>query len=102
MIFFSIHESWKQKFANTTIIKAKGYVTLFQIAAMRNKQDSGTKTVIELFLINSGASVICINIWGICSTYQTLYNKLEAIVNNHQLSVQKYIHRQVNLYRWLS
>ncbi len=70
----------------------------YQIAAMRNKQVSSTKTAIGLFLINSGALVTCINAlanMGICSTYQTLFNKLETIVNNHQSSVQSYIQKHV-------
>ncbi|UZO22821.1 uncharacterized protein OCT59_015170 [Rhizophagus irregularis] len=81
------------------LLKQKVMLLFYQIAAMRNKQVSGTKTAIGLFLINSGASVTCINAlanMGICSTYQTLYNKLETIVNNHQHSVQAYIYRQRN------
>jgi len=80
------------------LLKQKVMLLFYQIAAMRNKQVSGVKTAIGLFLIHSGASVTCINAlanMGICSTYQTLYNKLEFIVNNHQLSVKAYIDKHV-------
>ena len=43
------------------LLKQKVMLLFYQIAAMRNKQVSGTKTAIGLFLINSGASVTCIN-----------------------------------------
>ena len=80
------------------LLKQKVMLLCYQIAAMRNKQVSGTKTAIGLFLINSGASVTCINAlanMGICSTYQTLFNKLKTIAVNHQSSVQAYIQRYV-------
>ncbi|PKY59280.1 hypothetical protein RhiirA4_481879 [Rhizophagus irregularis] len=98
MIFQSMNPQSKNS-QTRQLLKQKVMLLCYQIAAMRNKQVSGTKTAIGLFLINSGASVTCINTlanMGICSTYQTLYNKLENIANNHQLSVQKYIHRQVS------
>jgi hypothetical protein len=52
---------------------------------------NGTKTAIGLFLINSGASVThkYFSKYGICPTYQTLYNGLEDIANNHQLRNSK-------------
>ncbi len=97
MIFQSMNPEGKNS-QTQQLLKQKVMLLCYQIAAMRNKQVSGTKTAIGLFLINSGASVTCINAlanMGICSTYQTQYNKLETIVNNHQPSVQAYIHRQV-------
>ncbi|PKK74738.1 hypothetical protein RhiirC2_846591 [Rhizophagus irregularis] len=62
---------------------------------------SGTKTAIGLFLINSSASVPCINTLQIWEFFNisNLYNKLENITNNHQLSIQKYIHKQYNSIR---
>ena len=80
------------------LLKQKVMLLCYQLAAMRNKQVSGTKTAIGLFLVNSGASVTCINTlanMGICSTYQTLFNKLETIAVNHQSSVQTYVQKHV-------
>lgn len=97
MIFQSMNPKGKN-LQTQQLLKQKVMLLCYQIAAMRNKQVSGTKTAIGLFLINSGASVTCINAlanMGICSTYQTLFNKLETIVNNHQSSVQSYIQKHV-------
>src|SRR5436305_11860832 len=80
------------------LLKQKVMLLYYQIAAMRNKQVSGTKTAIGLFLINLGVLVTCINAlanMGICSTYQTLFNKLKTIAVNHQSSIQAYIQRHV-------
>ncbi|GBC04688.1 hypothetical protein RclHR1_05800015 [Rhizophagus clarus] len=80
------------------LLKQKVMMLCYQFAAMCNKQVSGAKTAIGLFLINSGASVTCINALAnmrICSIYQTLYNKLETIAVN-QSSVQPYIRRHHN------
>ena len=95
--FDTIFQSMNSKSKNLQT-QQKVMLLCYQMAAMRNKQFSGAKTAIGLFLINSDASVICINAlanMGICSTYQTLFNKLEAIVNNHQSNVQAYVQKHV-------
>ena len=97
MIFRSMNPKSKNS-QTQQLLKQKVMLLCYQIAAMRNKQVSGAKTAIGLFLINLGASVTCINAlanMGICSTYQTLFNKLETIAVNHQSSVQAYIQKHV-------
>ena len=99
--FDTIFQSMNPKSKNLQtqqLLKQKVMLLYYQMAVMRNKQVSGAKTAIGLFLINSDASVICINTltnMGICSTYQTLFNKLEAIVNNHQSNVQAFVQKHV-------
>lgn len=66
----------------------------YQLASLQNKQVSSTKTTIGLFLLGSGASVVCINTlanMGICSTYQTVYNELTKIVAEDKKSVESYV-----------
>ena len=62
----------------------------YQLTAIYNKQVSGIKTAIGLFLINSDTSVTCINVLAnmeICLTYYILFNKLKTIVVNYKFSI---------------
>ena len=60
MIFQSMNPKGKN-LQTQQLLKQKIMLLCYQIAAIRNKQVNGTKTAIRLFLINSGASVTCIN-----------------------------------------
>ncbi|CAG8636117.1 17325_t:CDS:2, partial [Racocetra persica] len=76
------------------ILKQKIMVFCYQMAELRNKQVSGSKTSIGLFFAKSGASAHCINTaasMGLCTMYQTASNKLNKISNEHYFSIQKYI-----------
>ena len=71
MIFQSMNPKGKNS-QTQQLLKQKVMLLCYQIVVMRNKQVSGTKTAIGLFLINSSTSVTCINAlanMGICSTY---------------------------------
>ena len=66
----------------------------YQIATLKNKQVSGTKTAIGLFMIESETSKNGINTlanMGMSSTYQTTYNILKKNADNHKSSVYIYI-----------
>lgn len=81
-------------------LKQKIMFLCYQMAALRNKQVSGAKTAIGLFLTGSGTSTSGVDSlanMGICSTYRTVYNKLEKIVERHEESVKKYIRESVCL-----
>lgn len=81
------------------MLKQKIMIICYQMVALRNKQISGTKTAIALFLLESGASVVCINTlanMGFCATYQTVYNMLERIANSHKSTVSTYINDHVS------
>jgi len=81
------------------ILQQKIMILCYQMAGLRNKQVSGVKTAVGLFLVESGASTHCINTvanMGICSTYQTVFNKLENLKKNHESSVQTYVKNSVS------
>jgi hypothetical protein len=66
----------------------------YQMAALRNKQVSGAKAAIGLYMTGTGTSTAGINTlsnMGISATYQTVYNNKKKIVAAHEQSVQKYI-----------
>ena len=76
----------------------------YQLASLWNKQVSGTKTTIGLFLLGSETFVVCINTlanMGICSTYQTVYNELKKTVSEYKISVENYIKDCKTDYKWL-
>jgi len=83
-----------------SLLKQKVMLLCYQMAALRNKQVSGTKTSIGLFLAESGTSTSGINTLaniGISATYQTVYNKLEKFVETHEETVQAYVKKSVCL-----
>ena len=69
------------------MLKQKVMILCYQMAALHNKQVSGTKTAIGLFMVRSGTSKNGINTlanMGMSSTYQTAYNmlkKMRIIIN---------------------
>jgi hypothetical protein len=70
------------------------------MVGLRNKQVSGTKFAIVLFLVESGTSTHCVNTiakMGFSTTYQTAFNRLNNIENAHQAGVQTYIQKFVRL-----
>lgn len=81
-------------------LRQKVMVLCYQMAGLRNKQVSGTKSAIRLFLVESGTSTHCVNTvakMGFSTTYQTAFNKLDKIENAHQSGVQAYIQKFVRL-----
>ena len=70
------------------------------MAGLRNKQVSGIKSAIKLFLVESGISTHCVNTvtkMGFSTMYQTAFNGLDKIENAHQAGVQNYIQKFVRL-----
>jgi len=81
-------------------LKQKVMILCYQMAGLRNKQVSGTKSAIGLFLVESGTSTHCVNTvakMGFSTTYQTAFNGLDKIENAHQAGVQNYIQKFVRL-----
>jgi hypothetical protein len=84
----------------------------YQIAALRNKQVSGAKTAIGLYMTGTGTSTVGINTlsnMGVSATYQTVYNHKKKIVDTHEQTVQEYISDNVRnfkiyfvIYRYLN
>ncbi|PKY52989.1 hypothetical protein RhiirA4_547445, partial [Rhizophagus irregularis] len=75
-------------------LKQKVMMLCYQMAALRNKQVSGAKAAIGLYMTGTGTSTAGINTlsnMGISATYQTVYNNKKKIVAAHEQSVQKYI-----------
>ena len=71
-------------------LKQKIMVLCYQMAGLRNKQVSGAKSAIGLFLVESGTFTHCVNTvakMGFSSTYQTAFNRLDKIENLHQSGV---------------
>jgi hypothetical protein len=71
------------------------------MAGLRNKQVSGAKSAIGMFLVESGTSTHCVNTiakMGFSSTYQTAFNRLDKIENVHQSGIQTYIQNFVRLF----
>ncbi|CAB5387234.1 unnamed protein product [Rhizophagus irregularis] len=69
------------------------------MATLRNKHVSSVKNSIGIFLAGSGTSVTGINSiagMGLSSTYQTVYNQIKDILNNHNTSVCNYIQENSN------
>ncbi|CAG8808561.1 2819_t:CDS:1, partial [Dentiscutata erythropus] len=75
-------------------LKEKIMVLCYEMAELRNKQVSGVKAALGLFFTKSRASAYCINTManmGLCTTYQTAFNKINGISDKHYDSVKKYI-----------
>ncbi|RHZ89113.1 hypothetical protein Glove_19g438 [Diversispora epigaea] len=83
-------KGWKTKES----LKQKVMLLCYQMAALRNKQVSGTKNVIELYMAGTGTSTVGINTlsnMGLSATYQTVYNNKKQIVNVYEQTIQEYI-----------
>lgn len=71
-------------------LKQKVMLLCYQMATLRNKHVSSVKSSIGIFLAGSGTSATGINSiagMGLSSTYQTVYNQIKDILNNHNTSV---------------
>ena len=80
-------------------LKQKVMLLCYQIATLQNKQVSTIKNSIGVFLTGSGTSVTGINSMaemGLSSTYQTVFKQIKDILNNHSISVCKYVQINVN------
>ncbi|RHZ73407.1 hypothetical protein Glove_231g3 [Diversispora epigaea] len=83
-------KGWKTKES----LKQKVMLLCYQMAALRNKQVSGTKNVIGLYMAGTGTSTVGINTlsnMGLSATYQTVYNNKKQIVNVYEQTIQEYI-----------
>ena len=70
----------------------------YQMAALRNKQVSGIKASIGLFMSGCGTSANGIDSlagMGLSSTYQTVFNRTKEILMKHNASVEAYINKNV-------
>jgi len=70
----------------------------YQMAALRNKQVSGIKASIGLFMSGCGTSANGIDSlagMGLNSTYQTVFNRTKEILMKHNASVEAYINENV-------
>ena len=93
MLFKAMNPKEKNKKTKESL-KQKIMVLCYQMAGLRNKQVSGAKSAIGLFLVESGTSTHCVNTVAkmeFSSTYQTAFNRLDKIENLHQSGVQTYI-----------
>src|ERR1043165_312874 len=73
ILFQSINPTQKNQ-ATKQLLRQKVMMLCYQIATLRNKQVSGTKTAIGLFMVESETLKNCINSFGkmkMNSTYQT-------------------------------
>ncbi|CAB5381415.1 unnamed protein product [Rhizophagus irregularis] len=86
-ILFQSMNPTQKNHATKQMLKQKVMMLCYQMAALRNKQVSGTKTAIGLLMVGSGTSKNGINTlanMGMSSTYQTVYNmlkKMQMIIN---------------------
>ena len=99
ILFQSMNPTQKNQ-ATKQLLRQKVMMLYYQIATLRNKQVSGTKTAIGLFMVESGTSKNGINTlanMGMSSTYQTTYNTLKKNADNHKSSVCTYINNYVSL-----
>jgi hypothetical protein len=79
-------------------LRTKVMFIYYQMAALRNKQVSGIKASIGLFMSGCGTSANGIDSlagMGLSSTYQTVFNRTKEILNNHNSSVEAYIKKNV-------
>ncbi|EXX77794.1 hypothetical protein RirG_020570 [Rhizophagus irregularis DAOM 197198w] len=98
-ILFQSMNPTQKNHATKQMLKQKVMMLCYQMAALRNKQVSGTKTVIGLLMVGSGTSKNGINTlanMGMSSTYQTVYNMLKKNADDHKSSVRTYINSHSN------
>ena len=99
ILFKAMNPNEKNKKTQESL-KQKIMILCYQMAGLRNKQVSGVKSAIGLFLVESGTSTHCVNTvakMGFSSTYQTAFNRLDKIKNSHRSGVQTYIQNFVRL-----
>jgi len=92
VLYQSINPTSKNE-ATKKQIKTKIMFICYQLAAIRNKQVSDVKSSIGLFMSGCGTSAIGIDSlagMGLSSTYQTVFNRINNIIKNHNLSVENY------------
>ena len=79
-------------------LQTKVMFICYQMAALRNKQVSGIKASIGLFMSGCGTSANGIDSlagMGLSSTYQTVFNRTKEILMKHDASVEAYINKNV-------
>ncbi|RHZ82280.1 hypothetical protein Glove_110g21 [Diversispora epigaea] len=93
LIFQSMNPNAKGRQTKESL-KRKVMLLCYQMAALRNKQVSGTKNVIGLYMAGTGMSTVGINTlsnMGLSATYQTVYNNKKQIANVYEQTIQEYI-----------
>ena len=97
VLYQSINPASKNE-ATKKKIKTKVMFICYQLAAIHNKQVSSIKSSIGLFMSGCGTSEIGIDSlagMGLSSTYQTVFNRMNNIIKNHNSSVENYIKQNV-------
>ena len=97
ILFRSMNPDEKNKKTQQQL-RQKIMMLCYQMASLRNKQVSGAKAAIGLYMTGAGVSTVGINTlsnMGISATYQTVYNNKKKIVDAHEQNVQKYIANHV-------
>ncbi|CAB5293004.1 unnamed protein product [Rhizophagus irregularis] len=100
-ILFQSMNPTQKNHATKQMLKQKVMMLCYQMAALRNKQVSGTKMAIGLLMVGSGTSKNGINTlanMGMSSTYQTVYNMLKKNADDHKSSVRTYINSHITLW----
>ncbi|RHZ49798.1 hypothetical protein Glove_511g4 [Diversispora epigaea] len=93
LIFQSMNPNAKGRQTKESL-KRKVMLLCYQMAALRNKQVSGTKNVIGLYMAGTDTSTVGINTlsnMGLSVTYQTVYNNKKQIANVYEQIIQEYI-----------
>jgi hypothetical protein len=101
IMYQSINPASKNE-ATKKQIKTKIMFICYQLAAIRNKQVSDIKSSIGLFMSGCGTSAIGIDSlagMGLSSTYQTVFNRMNIIIKNHNPSVEAYVKLNVHVYK---
>ncbi|RHZ84376.1 hypothetical protein Glove_82g91 [Diversispora epigaea] len=89
LIFQSMNPNAKGRQTKESL-KRKVMLLCYQMAALRNKQVSGTKNVIGLYMAGIGTSTVGINTLSnmdLSATYQTVYNNKKQIANQQKLLI---------------
>jgi len=97
ILYKSTNPIAKNKFTQQHL-RTKVMFICYQMAALHNKQISGIKASIRLFMSGCGTSANGIDSlagMGLSSTYQTVFNRTKEILNNHNSSVEAYINKNV-------
>lgn len=97
ILYQSANPTAKNK-ATQQNLRTKVMFICYQMAALRNKQVSGIKASIGLFMSGCGTSANGIDSlagMGLSSTYQTVFNRTKEILMKHDASVESYISKNV-------
>ena len=81
-------------------LKKKVMLLCHCIASLRNKQVTAAKSAIGLSMVGAGTSTSGINIlagMGLSVTYQTVYNRMEKIESEHEISVREHVLHHVRI-----